>query len=153
LAPGPERVSIRGMARKLLAGVALAAALGCVGPASADQVQILRSAKVVRLHPVLKIAVADLRPLALLVARRGAVDGNGALLEKNIRAEDTIEVASSSNGGSVVRWRSPKRLRQGTWFVQVTALETDGAPACPPAESNCNERWSNVRRVIVRKAS
>jgi hypothetical protein len=144
------------MARTLLAGVVLAAALvttalGRVGPASADQVQILRSAKVVHRHPVLKIAVADVRPLALLVARRGAVDGNGALLEKNIRAEDTIEVASSPNGG-VVRWRSPTRLRHGTWFVQVTGLETGGVTDCPPHRSNCNERWSNVRRLTVRKA-
>lgn len=140
------------MARKLLAGLAIATALTAVGPAAADQVPILRSARVVHRHPVLKIAVADVRPLALLVARRGAVDGNGALLERNIRAEETIETSSSSPRG-VVRWRSPKRLRLGTWFVQVTALETDGVTDCPPGESNCNERWSNVRRVTVRKPS
>jgi hypothetical protein len=96
------------MARTLLAGVVLAAALGGVGPASADQVQILRSAKVVHRHPVLKIAVAGVRPLALLVARRGAVDGDGALLEKNIRLDETIELPSSPSG--VVRWRSPVGL-------------------------------------------
>jgi hypothetical protein len=145
------------MARKLLAGVVLAAALTAVvwrgvGPASADQVQMLRSAKVVHRHPVLKIAVAGVRPLALLVARRGAVDGNGALLEKNIRAEDTIEVAPAPNGRGVLRWRSSTRLRHGIWFVQVTGLETDSAAACPPAKSNCNERWSNVRRVTVRSS-
>jgi hypothetical protein len=145
------------MARKLLAGAVLAAALvatapGGVGPAAADQVAILQSAKVVHRHPVLEIAVVDVRPLALLVARRGAVNAHGALLEKNIRAEDTITVASAPNGGGVVRWRSPRRLRHGTWFVQVTGLETD-APDCPPAERNCNERWSNVRRVTVRKPS
>jgi hypothetical protein len=137
------------MARKLLAGVAIAAALSAVGPAAADQVPILRSAKVVHRHPVLKIAVADVRPLALLVARRGAVDARGALLEKNIRAEETIEVAPSPGG--VVRWRSPNALRHGTWFVQVTALESGGVTDCPPAQSNCNERWSNVRRVAVPK--
>jgi len=146
------------MARKLLAGVVLAAALiatalGGVGSASADQLQILRSAKVVHRHPVLKIAVGDVRPLALLVARRAAVDGDGALLERNIRAEDTIEVAPSANGRGVVRWRSPSRLRHGTWFVQVTGLATGGAAACPPKQSNCNERWSNVRRVTVRRPS
>jgi hypothetical protein len=143
------------MARKLLAGVAIAAALGGVlggvGRASADQVPILRSAKVVHRHPVLKIAVGDVRPLALLVARRGAVDSNGALLEKNIRLEETIHVPASPSG--VVRWRSPEALRHGTWFLQVTALATNGGTDCPPGRSNCNERWSNVRRVVVRKPS
>src|SRR5215469_13349255 len=112
------------MARRLLAGVVLAAVLGGVGSASADQVQILRSAKAVHRHPVLKIAVANVRPLALLVARRGAVDGKGALLEKNIRAEVTITIPPSPAPGGVVRWRSPTRLRHGTWFVQVTGLAT-----------------------------
>jgi hypothetical protein len=138
------------MARKLLAGVVLAAALTAVGPAAADQIPILRSAKVVHRHPVLKISVADVQPLALLVARRGAVDAKGALLEKNIRVEETIEIGPAPSG--VVRWRSPKPLRHGTWFVQVTALETDGVTDCPPEQSNCNERWSNVRRVSVPKA-
>jgi hypothetical protein len=138
------------MARKLLAGVVAAATLGAVGPAAADQVPILRSAKVVHRHPVLRIAVADVRPLALLVARRGAVDGNGALLEKNIRLEETIQAPPSSPSG-VLRWRSPDALRHGRWFVQVTALEADGVTDCPPGQSNCNERWSNVRRLSVRR--
>lgn len=147
------------MARKLLAGAVTAAALGFglgfglgpalgdVGTVSAAQVQILRSAKIVHRHPVLELAVGDLRPLALLVARRGAVDGKGALLGKNIRLEETIRVTSSPSG--VVRWRSPAGLHHGIWFVQVTALETDGVTDCPPQERNCNERWSNVRRLTV----
>lgn len=96
---------------------------------------------------MLKIAVTDLQPLALLVARQGAVDADGALLEKNIRLEETIQPPASASG--VVRWRSPEALRHGTWFVQVTALETGGVTDCPPNQSNCNERWSNVRRVAV----
>jgi hypothetical protein len=143
------------MARKLLAGAAVAAVLGGVlggvGTAAADQVPILRSARVVHRHPVLRIAVAHVRPLALLVATRGAVDAKGALLEKNIRVEEAIQVPSSQSG--VVRWRSSKALRHGSWFVQVTALKIDGVTACPPGQSNCNERWSNVRRVVVRKPS
>ena len=138
------------MARKLLAGVVAAATLGAVGPAAADQVPILRSAKVVHRHPVLRIAVADVQPLALLVARRRAVDANGALLQKNIRLEETIQAPPSSPSG-IVRWRSPEALRRGKWFVQVTALETGGVTDCPPGQSNCNERWSNVRPVWVGK--
>lgn len=143
------------MARKLLAGVAIAAALGGVtgglGPASAAQIPILRAARAVHRHPVLKIAVGDVRPLALLVARRGAVDDKGALLEKNIRLDETIRVPSTPSG--VVRWRSPEALRRGEWFVQVTALETAGVTDCPSPERNCNERWSNVRRIVVRQTN
>lgn len=143
------------MARKLLAGAVTAAALGFglgpalgdVGTVSAAQVPILRSVKVVHRHPVLELAVGDLRPLALLVAWRGAVDGKGALLGKNIRLEETIRVPSTPSG--VVRWRSPAGLHHGIWFVQVTALETDGVTDCPPHEHNCNERWSNVRRLTI----
>lgn len=141
------------MARKVLAGVAIAAALGSVtgglGPASAAQIPILRSARAVHRHPVLRITVGDVRPLALLVARRGAVDGKGALLEKNIRLDETIQVPVPSTPSGVVRWRSPEALRHGEWFVQVTALETGGVTNCPPHQSNCHERWSNVRRVSI----
>src|SRR5262249_62298464 len=94
----------------LLAGVVLATAVGAVGPAAAKQAPILRSARIVHRHPVVKIAVADVRPLELLVARHRAVDGAGALLQKNIRLEETIDVSSSPSG--VVRWRSPKALRR-----------------------------------------
>jgi hypothetical protein len=139
------------MARKWLAGVVVAVALGTVGPAAADQLPILRSAKVVHRHLVLKISVVDVRPTELAVAKRRGVNADGALLRKNVRLRETIQLPGSASG--VVRWRSPKALRPGTYFVQVTAVVTDGVTDCPPKQRDCNERWSNVRRVVVRRSS
>jgi hypothetical protein len=139
------------MARTLLAGAMVAAALGAVGPATADQLPILRSAKALQRHLVLAISVGDLRPTEMLVAKRRAVDVEGALLPKNVRVHETIHV--SATAGGVVRWRSGVTLRPGIYFVQVTAVGTGGVTDCPPKLRNCDEHWSNVRRVVVRRSS
>lgn len=135
------------MARKLLAGIAVAAALGAATPAAADQLPILRSARVARHHLVLELSVADVRPVELTVARRRAVGPLGALLRRNARFRETIRLRPSKS--AVVRWRSAKRLRRGIYFLQVTAVETGGVTDCPRFSPGCNVRWSNVRRVVV----
>jgi hypothetical protein len=137
------------MARRLLAAGVVAAALGAVGPAAADQLPILRSAQAVRHHLVLKLSVGDVRPTELTVAKRRAVDANGALLQKNVRMRETIQLPVAATG--VVRWRSDVRLRSGIYFVQVMATDTGsgGVTDCPPKQPNCNQHWSNVRRVVV----
>jgi hypothetical protein len=139
------------MARKLLAGVVLVVALGAVGAAAAGQQPMLRSAKAVHRHVVIKLSVTDVRPVEFTVAKRRAVDANGALLRQNVRLQETIDVSPSVNG--VVSWRSPKALRPGTFFVQVKAVETGGTTDCPRFSPGCNIRWSNIRRVVVRHSS
>jgi len=138
-----------GMARRLLAGVAVAAALATVGPATAGQVQILRAATAVHRHVVLQLSVADLSPTELVVAKRRAVGTDGAFLGKNVRLREAIRLPYSAS--AVVRWRSPKALHPGVYFVQVMAVETGGVTDCPQFLPACNERWSNVRRVAVRR--
>ena len=135
------------MARGLLAAVAFAVALGVVGSA-AGQVPILRTAAVVHHHVVLELSVSDLRPVQLTVAKRRAVDADGVLLQQNVRLRETIQLSPSASG--VVLWMSHKALRRGTYFVQVMAVETGGVTDCVPKLPNCNEQWSNVRRVVVR---
>jgi hypothetical protein len=139
------------MARMLLAGVVLAAAVGAVGPAAADQMPLLRSARAANHHLVLRISVSDLRPTEMLVAKRRAVNVDGALLPKNVRMRETIQIPASASG--VVRWQSARRLRAGTYFVQVQAVQTGEVLDCPPKIRDCNDRWSNVRRVVVRRSS
>jgi hypothetical protein len=139
------------MARKLLAGMAVVVALGAVGPAAGDQLPILRSAKIVHRHPVLKISAVDVRPTEFSAAKRRAVDAEGALLRKNVRLQEAIQLPASESG--VVRWRSAKALRPGTWFVQVTAVETGGVTGCPPKMTKCGVHYSNVRRVVVPRSS
>jgi hypothetical protein len=137
------------MARRLLAGLVLAAALGAVAPAAADQLPLLRAAKAAHRHVVLQISVSDLRPVELTVAKRRAVNADGALLQKNIRLQETIQLPASKTG--LVRWQSRKTLRPGTYFVQVKAVQNGDVTGCPPKMRNCNEHWSNVRRVVVRR--
>jgi len=139
------------MARRLLAGVVVAAALGAVGSAAGDQLPLLRAAKAVHHHVVLEISVGDTRPAAMTVAKRRAVDADGALLQRNVRLRETITLPPSASG--VVRWQSSTWLRAGTYFVQITAVDTGGVTDCPPKVRSCDEHRSNVRRVIVRRSN
>lgn len=138
------------MARRVLAGVLIAAVLGAAGSALADRLPILRSARAVRHHLVLRIAVTDARPIELLVARRRAVDADGALLSRNVRVREAIVLPASATG--VVRWRSTRTFHTGRYFVQVEAVETGGVTDCPPKQRDCGAVWSNVRRVVVGNA-
>jgi hypothetical protein len=136
------------MARKLLAGVVVTAALGVAGSAAAFQLPIIRSVGVAHRHLVLRLSVGDVRPTELTVAKHGAVNADGALLQRNVRLREAIQLPVATTG--VVRWRSPATLRRGTYFVQVKAVVSGaGMTDCPRSVPNCNERWSNVRRVIV----
>jgi hypothetical protein len=141
------------MARKLLAGFVSAAALVAVGTAAADQLPILRSARIVHRHLVLRLAVGDVRPTELTVAKRRAVDADGALLRNNVRLRESIQLPVSSP--AVVTWRSHLTLRPGTYFVQVMATDSGGGGVtdCPPKQPNCNEHWSNVRRIVLPRSN
>jgi hypothetical protein len=139
------------MARGVLAGVVIVATLVVVGGAAGGQLPILRSARVVHRHVVVEISVGDVRPVELTVARRRAVDIEGALLRKNVRLRGTITLPGSAGG--VVRWQSPKPLRAGVYFVQVTAVDRGGVTDCPPKVTKCGVEFSNIRRVVVRKPS
>jgi hypothetical protein len=138
------------MARKLLAGVVLTAALGGVAVAAAAQLPILRSATVVKRHVVIQVVVGDVRPTQLTVSTRRTVDAYGALAASYVRLRDPIQLAPSSTG--IVAWQSPQRVAPGTYFVQVAAVEVDtgGITDCPPKLMRmCLDQWSNVRRIVV----
>ena len=136
---------------RLPAALMTVAALGSVAPAAAGQLPILQSAKVVHRHAVLELSVGVLRPVEFTAANGRALDARGASLPKGIRLRETIQVPASASG--VVRWRSPRALRPGTYFVQVKAIETGagGVTDCPPKQRDCNTHWSGLRRVVVRK--
>lgn len=139
------------MARRMLAGVAIAASLGVVGTAAAGQTPLVRSVKVVHRHVVLELTVGTARPVEFTAAKRRAVDAEGALLPKNVRLHETIRLPASASG--VVRWQSPKTLGPGTYFVQVKAVDTGGGGVtdCPPKQVKCNVRWSGLHRVFIRR--
>jgi hypothetical protein len=139
------------MTRRMLAGDAIAASLGVVGTAAAAQAPIVRSVKVVHRHVALELNVGNTKPVEFTAARRKAVDSEGALLARNVRLQETIQLPASASG--VVSWQSPKALRPGTYFVQVKAVETGGGGVtdCPPKQRECNVRWSGLHRVLIKK--
>ncbi len=138
------------MARTLLAGVIVAAALAVVAPATGKELPFLRSASVNARHVVLQVAVGDVRPVQLTVADRSDVGVNGALLAKNVVRRETIQLVPAVSTG-LVRWKSRTMLAPGTYFVQVMGVDTSGGLTdCPPKLTRtCLDRWSNVRRIVV----
>lgn len=135
------------MARRLFAAIACAAALAVTGSAAAAQSPILLSATVAHRHVVLELSVGDLRPVQLAVARQRATGADGALLAKNVRLRETIQLPATNSGA--VHWVSPRALSPGVYFVQVMAVETGGVTDCPKFLRSCLDRWSSVRRVVV----
>ena len=119
------------MPRRLLAAAAVTLASGAVAAAAASQPPIVRSVEVVQRHVVLELTAGGTRPVGFAAAKRRA------------------------GASGVVRWQSPKALRPGTYFVLVKAVEAGGGGVtdCPPKQHECNVRWSNVRRVVVRRSS
>lgn len=139
------------MARRLLAGIAIAASLGAAGAAAAGPPPLVRSVGVVHRHVVLELTVGAVRPVEFTAAKRRAVDADRALLQGNVRLRETIRFPATASG--VVRWQSPRALRPGRYFVQVKAVETEGVGAtdCPPRQLDCNVRWSGLHRVLIKK--
>src|SRR5439155_3516020 len=137
------------MARKWpLAVVAIAVALVGTGLAAGAELPLLRSATAVRWHVVIRIDVSDFQPVEFRVATSRAADRTGALLATNVRLQERITLPLDATG--IVRWRSPKALRPGTWFVQVRVVDAGGVTECPVTLRQCLQRWSNVRRVVIR---
>ena len=139
------------MARRLLAGVLIASGLGAVGTAAAGQTPIIRSVRVVHRHVVLELAVDSARPVEFTAAKSRAVDAEGALLGRNVRLQETIQLPATASG--IVRWESPRALGPGTYFAQVKAVEMGGGGVtdCPPKQRDCNVRWSSLHRVHIDK--
>ena len=137
------------MARMLLAAVVVAVVLGVVAQATGKELPILLSATVHARHVVVQVAVGDVRPVQLVVATRRTVDNSGALVAKNVRLRETIQLSPPASTG-VVRWQSRSTLAPGTYFVQVVAVESGGGITdCPKFLRDCLARWSNVRRIVV----
>ena len=110
---------------------------------------VLRTATVSHAHFVVSCVVGDLRPGVIEVATSSIRGRNGGFVPGNVRIEESITAAPDPATG-IVSWRTARRLSAGTYFVEVSAVATDGVTDCGPLRGNCLVRWSNVRRVAVR---
>ena len=95
-------------------------------------------------HVVLLIAAGDVRPVQLTVATRQAVDNSGALVAKNVRLRETIQLTPPAPTG-VARWQSRTTLAPGTYFVQVMAVESGGGI------TNCPQVPAQLPRPLVER--
>ena len=134
------------MRRWSFAGL-FAVAVLATGPASAGGLPHIVSASSKQRHLVISAQFGDLVPMTVRAAVRPATV-NGALARQNIVYSARLESPKSATGKLI--WRSPGKLKRGTYWVQMTAVPTD-VTDCPPRQRDCNTKYSNVRKVAIRK--
>jgi hypothetical protein len=128
----------------LLAAIAPASAAGAV-----QQVPQLRTVVASRGHVSATFTVGELAP-GLIVVGTGARQGiSGARLVSHVILRERVTAKPDPHTGLVV-WRTRKALPAGAYRVQVSALITEGMTSCFPRGTDCSQRWSNVRRLVVR---
>jgi hypothetical protein len=66
----------------------------------------------------------------------------------SIKLREAIH-ASPDPATGVVRWRTNKSLAAGTYYVEVSGIETVGLTDCIPRRADCLVRWSNPRRLVI----
>lgn len=134
------------MRRRWIIGAALIAAV-TASTASATGVPHIVSASSSHRHLVVRAQFGDLLPATVSVATKPA-RVRGELARANVVYSTRLDLKASSG---TLRWRSPARLPRGTYWLQVSAVEADGVPDCPPQLHNCTTHYSNVVRVTMRK--
>jgi hypothetical protein len=137
------------MSRRL-AFVGLLAAIGTASAAGAvQQVPYLHPVVSSRGHVSVKFNVGELVP-GLVVVGTGVKQGlSGTRRISHVVLSERVTTQADPVTG-LVAWRTHKALPAGTYRVQVTALITDGVTSCFPRGTDCSQRWSNVRRAVVR---
>ena len=132
-----------------LIGALVAAAL-VSGSSAATGGPVLRSATPLDGHVVVTVAVADLAPGRVEVATSPRTEPSGRFPADSVKLRETITTHPGTTG--VVRWETRKVVTPGTYYVAVSGLLTGGVTSCIPLRGRgiCLERWSNVRRIVVR---
>jgi hypothetical protein len=135
------------MKRFLLAAVvalAVLASASATGPPA-----LLRAARAVDGHVAVTMTVGeDFLPGSVAVSTSPRTTASGAFPGSAVRLRETI--VATPGVGRVLRYETRKRLDRGTYFVEVSAIETGGVTDCYPRGNECLVHWSNVRRLVVR---
>ncbi len=134
------------MCRRWIIGAALIAAV-TASTASATGVPHIVSATSSHRHLVVRAQYGDFLPVTVTAATKPATV-RGALARANVVYSTRLDLKAS---GGTLRWRSPTKLPSGTYWVQVSAVNSDSVPDCPPQLHNCTTHYSNVVRVTIRK--
>jgi len=135
------------MKRGLIGALVVAFSL-VSGSSAATGGPVLRSAAPLKGHVVVTVAVAELVPGRVEVATSPRTDPFGAFPPGSVKLREIITARPGTT--DVVRWQTRRALPHGTYYVAVSGFLGGGVTSCLPLRSNCLERWSNVRRVVVR---
>lgn len=112
----------------------------------------LQTAGASRGHVVVVFSAGELIPGEVAVAAQATRTVNGSFLRANVRLLERITAKTDPTTG-IVRFRTHGTVPRGAYYVAVSGLMQEPPPSCVPIMSHCTERWSNVRRVIVRSTT
>jgi hypothetical protein len=112
----------------------------------------LRTADAAKGHVVVVFAPGELAPGEVAVATRESRTANGGFVRTNRRLIERITGTIEEPGG-FVRFRTHGTVPRGVYYVAVSGFLQEPPPSCIPLGSHCTERWSNVRRIVVRSAT
>ena len=135
-----------GAMRRWSLGVAAVAVVAAT-TASAAGIPHIVSASSSHRHLVIRAQFGHLVPAMVTAANKPATE-RGGLVRANVVYKARIDLKPSTG---TLRWRSPARLRRGTYWVQVSAVDADTPSDCPPQLHNCTTHYSNVVKVRIKK--
>ncbi len=136
---------------KLWLVLSIAVALVSAGAALGGE-PTLRTAGASNGHIGVAFSPGDLVPGEVAVATQATRTANGGFLRANVRLLERI-TAKTDPATGIVRFRTHGTVPRGTYYVAVSGFMQEPPPSCIPITSHCTERWSNVRRVVVRSTS
>jgi hypothetical protein len=134
------------MKRGLIGGIVIAVSLVSVASAASGG-PVLRTAAPLSGHVVVTFSTSELIPGRILVAT-SPTGPTGVFPAGSVRLRESITARAGETG--IVRWKTRATLPKGTYYVAVSGFLTGGVTSCIPLRGNCLERWSNIRRVVVR---
>lgn len=135
------------MKRGSLGAVMVAVSLVSVSSAASGG-PVLRSAAPLGGHVVVTFSIGDLVPGRIQIATSPRTGPSGAFMAGSVRLRESIRTQAGEGG--IVRWKTRAPLPQRSYYVEVSGFLTGGVTSCIPLKGNCLERWSNVRRVVIR---
>jgi hypothetical protein len=139
---GARLPGMRRAAMVCAAGLAFAASPVAIGSTSQPRLLVVTPESGLLM---LSFTVGGRVPLDVQVASAPTTLASGAFAGSRVRLRERIGVAARTG---VIHWRTRTALPAGTYYVHVSAAQTDGLTSCLHA-SNCVLRWSNVVRVKV----
>ena len=124
------------------------ALVSATGGATAVGTPVLRSVSAADGHLIVTFTLAqDSVPGRVLVATSRAGLSH-PIPGSSVKLREAMHTSPDPVTG-VARWRTRKSLPAGTYYVEVSGVETIGITDCIPRRADCLTHWSNPRRVVI----